>query len=267
MMASRAGSLVVSLCVIVVVGGGSLACAPVGSSLRRAHPLLGTEAGREAPSSSDVVRPVFDDPLPADGPAERDVRARIAAAAASSLGDGPLVVGGVRYRLDCSGVAAGIYAKAGLVIDADQAPSTRALFEVVRQRGSFRRSRPLQGDLVFFDDTYDANDNGRRDDPLSHVGVVERIEDDGVVVFVHRVGEGIVRGRLHLGRPHDRVDERGRTLNHALRKAEGAWPSMTTGALFAGFGSLPTQGLSTTTADPRRVAGRSGPDDRRRSAR
>jgi hypothetical protein len=263
---SAAHARLVVVVVVIAIGGGSLGCTPVGSSLRRHHPLLGTEAGREAPSSSDVVRPVFDDPLPHDGPDERDARARIAAAAASSLGDRPIVVGGVRYRLDCSGVVAGIYAKAGFALGAERPFSTRELFELVRQRGSFRRSHPLQGDLVFFDDTYDANDNGRRDDSLSHVGVVERVEEDGGVVFIHRVGEGIVRSRLHLGRPHDRVDERGRTLNHALRKAEGAWPAMTTGALFVGFGSLPTRALTTTT-DPRRVAGHFGPDGRRRAER
>jgi hypothetical protein len=230
---------------------GATSCAPLSTGARRQHPLLGAEAGRGSPTSSTSLRSPVDDPLPDDGDDARAVRARLAAAAAASIGDRPLVVGGVRYRMDCSGVAAGIYAKAGLKVDdGSGAPSTQGLYELVARRGSLRRSRPLPGDLVFFDNTWDANDNGVRDDPLSHVGVVEKILPDGTVLFVHRVGSRIVRWRMHPERPSARVDEQGRTLNHALRAAEGPYPSNTTGELFVAFGSLPTTGIE------RRIAGR-----------
>lgn len=232
--------------------GGAISCAPLSTGARRQHPLLGTEAGRGSPTSTTSLRSPVDDPLPDDGEDERAVRTRLAAAAASSIGDRPLVVGGVRYRMDCSGVAAGIYAKAGVRVDDGGGPSTRALYELAQRHGSLRRSRPLPGDLVFFDDTYDANGNGLRDDPLSHVGVVEKVLPDGTVLFVHRIGSRIVRWRMHPDRPSERVDERGQTLNHALRAGEGPFPAMTTGELFVAFGSLPTRGL----AVERRVAGR-----------
>lgn len=231
---------------------GAVSCAPLATGARRQHPLLGAEAGRGSPTSTTSLRSPIDDPLPDDGDDDRAVRARLAAAAAGSIGERPLVVGGVRYRMDCSGVAAGIYAKAGLKVDdGGGAPSTRALYDLVERRGSLRRSRPLPGDFVFFDDTWDANGNGLRDDPLSHVGVVEKVLDDGTVLFVHRVGGRIVRWRLHPGRPSERVDAQGRTLNHALRAAEGPYPAQTTGELFVAFGSLPT-----APAPDRRLAGR-----------
>jgi peptidoglycan DL-endopeptidase CwlO len=239
---------------LLLAGGitGSVACAPLATGARRQHPLLGAEAGRGSPTSTTSWRSPVDDPLPDDGDDDRAVRARLAAAAASSIGDRPLVVGGVRYRMDCSGVAAGIYAKAGLRLDDGGGPSTRELYELVRRHGSLRRSRPLPGDLVFFDDTYDANGNGLRDDPLSHVGVVEAVRPDGVVLFVHRIGDRIVRWRLHPGRPGERVDDKGQTLNHYLRSADGPFPAQTTGELFVAFGSLPAR----LPAPTRRVAAR-----------
>ncbi len=246
-LSSSSASLSGALLLLALV---SAACTPIATGTRRQHALFGPEAGRGQPTSTSSLRSPFDDPLPDDGDAERQSRLRLAAAAAASVGDRPIIVGGVRYRFDCSGVAAGIYAKAGFrVDDGSGSPSTSAIYEVVRQRGSLRREHPLPGDFVFFDDTYDSNGNGLRDDPLSHIGVVEKIFDDDTVLFVHRIGAKIVRWRLNPRRPKDRVDERGRPLNQFLRDAEGAFPAQTTGELFVAFGSLPTRPVAARVAD------------------
>jgi peptidoglycan DL-endopeptidase CwlO len=220
------------------------ACAPKAAGIRIGHPALGTATGARASSSDDRLR-LFDDPLPADDAEQKERRLRVAAAASKAVGRRSLVVGGVRYRMDCSGVARGIYASAGaplgeVAVDAQGAVNdTRMLFELVERRGSLRRARPLPGDLVFFDDTYDQDGDGRRDDPLSHVGVVEGVDDDGTVRFVHKVAGGIVRYRMNLDRPHDRKDAAtGKTLNHYLRRAEGGQPAKTTAELFVAYGSL-----------------------------
>ena len=49
------------------------------------------------------------------------------------------------------------------------------------------------GDLVFFDNTWDYNGDGMANDPLTHVGIVERQEDDGTIVFISRVAGAIER--------------------------------------------------------------------------
>ncbi len=224
--------------VVFVVGATVTGCAPVASSMRREHPLLSEEVGVSRPTSLPTIRPIIDEPV-IDNSEDSMLRERIAAAAANAVGNDPLVVGGVRYRFDCSGVAAGIYAKAGLKLAEDGAPSTRALYQLVDARGALHRDNPLPGDLVFFDDTWDQNSNGKRDDPLSHVGVVERVEEDGTVLFVHRIGKLIVRWRMNTRRPHDRTDEKGAILNHWLRAAEGSRPAQTTAELFVAYGSLP----------------------------
>ena len=227
---------------VCAIGLGLGACAPLGTAQRRDHPLLGREVG-EQPSSSSLWRSPISDALPRDDEDARDARLRVAAAASSSLGGQPIIVGGVRYRMDCSGVASGIYARAGFSLGPDAERSggldVRRLYDLVKATGSLRKRDPLPGDLVFFDDTYDYNGNGLVDDPLSHVGVVEHVVDDGTVVFVHRIGQQVVRARLNLQQPSVRHDDKRRALNHYLRAASGAWPAKTTGELFVAFGSLP----------------------------
>ena len=226
----------------------AVACAPQSASLRPSHPLLGDASGGSAlgpPGGWHTT--IFDDARPDDDADRTAARRRVAEAAARSVGRGPLVVNGERYRMDCSGVAHAIYARAGFPLGT--VGDTRHLFELARTRGSLRRSDPLPGDLAFFDFTWDADGNGALDDQLSHVAVVERVEPDGTVVLVHRVGERVVRTRMNLARPHDRNDEHGAPLNHFLRSASGGHPAKTTAELFVAYGSLP---LDTAPALARR---------------
>jgi hypothetical protein len=229
---------IASALVVVVFVGTSSGCAPLSAQARPLHPLSLREDDDDTPASARAARPsLLDDGVPDEGGS--DVRARIAAAAATALGERALIVGGVRYRFDCSGVVASIYARAGVpLLVGGSAPDTKGLFALAQKNGSVRRHAPLPGDLVFFDDTWDENGNGRIDDPLSHVGVVERVEDNGTVVFVQRAGGRVIRSRMNLSHPHDRVDGNGRTLNHWLRSATGARPARTTAELFVAFGTL-----------------------------
>lgn len=236
--------LVLALLPAVTLAGG--ACSLKSGSVQPRHPLLLGDVGERA------LRPgtgafVVDGPAPADTPAANRLRGRIAGAASDVVGKRQVVVGQRRYRMDCSGVARGIYALAGVQLGGSpQRPDendTSILYRWVQQNGSLRRSHPTVGDLVFFHDTYDQNGDGVRNDPLSHVGVVERVLDDGTVVFVHRVGAGILRYRMNLERPTQRRDpESGRTLNHYLRRAEGGEPARTTAELFAAFGTVVLRG-------------------------
>lgn len=228
--------------VAVVVVSTIAGCTPVASTIRSETPLSIEEP--EAPVSPTVtVVPVVDEQVK-DDDETMALRERIAAAASVSVGDAPLVVGGVRYRFDCSGVTAGIYAKAGVLLVDEGALNSKALFALVDAEGALHHERPLPGDLVFFDNTWDENKNGRADDdPLSHVGVVEQVLPNGTVVFVHRIGKVVVRWHMNLQRPHDRVDENGAVLNHWLRAAHGRRPAATTGELYVAFGTLSAEAL------------------------
>jgi hypothetical protein len=96
------------------------------------------------------------------------------------------------------------------------------------------------GDLVFFDNTWDFNGDGKLNDPLTHVGVVERVKADGTVVFISRVTTTIARYRMNLGLPHVHKTAKGRVLNDYIRRKRPTDPDemgRLTGELFAFYGA------------------------------
>lgn len=115
-------------------------------------------------------------------------------------------------REDCSGFVCSVLRDAG---HSTARGNTRMMWEAaVRDRRVVSWPRP--GDLVFFDDTYDRNHNGRLDDRLTHIGMVLRTESETIIV-IHRASRGITTMRLTPSRP--RVHRRGGIiLNDYLRK-------------------------------------------------
>ena len=183
---------------------------------------------------------------------ESDLQARLAARAASLLGQGlaPFQVAGERYNPDCSGFVEAVYAAEGIrlrrILQAAAPRETSAVAAAWAAAGRWGRrwtdrgEWPAPGDLVFFDDTWDRNGNGRRDDPLTHLGVVEWVDPEGTVTFLHRGGRGVARGHLDLTWPERARAADGRELNSALRVRRGPGddaPAMA-GQLFVGFGRI-----------------------------
>jgi cell wall-associated NlpC family hydrolase len=168
-------------------------------------------------------------------------RQRIADAALSLVGAQRIDVGGTAFPNDCSGFVRAVYASRGIdVYKTPRLTSTdngvRVIHKFAEDRsGLHRRVFPRVGDIVFFHNTYDRNRNGNaRDDSLTHTGVVERVDDDGTVHFVHRISGGIVRQRLNLLHPTLHA-KNGKVLNDWLRRGG---PNRLTGKLFASFGTV-----------------------------
>ncbi len=136
---------------------------------------------------------------------------------------------------DCTGLARYAYGRAGHeLMPADGTRGTNgvtAIWYAAKQKKALHKRTPEPGDLVFFKETYDRDRDGRRDDGLTHIGVVESIEADGTVVFVHRSGRGVTKERLNPRRPKDK------TVNDWLRMRSRAGPAALTGELFAGYAS------------------------------
>lgn len=158
---------------------------------------------------------------------------RIARTASRLVGHARLQVGGEQFRADCSGFIDAVYTSAGQALGG----STADLFEQAREAGVLHhRKTPEVGDLAFFDDTYDRNRNGRRDDPLSHIAVVEAIAADGTVVLVHYGSKGVARLSMDLRQPDVHRGEDG-VLRNSILRADGKDPRLT-GELFRAWGSL-----------------------------
>jgi cell wall-associated NlpC family hydrolase len=150
---------------------------------------------------------------------------------------------------DCSGLAYLAYRRRGLNLLPERTlpgeGGVAAIYRKARSLGALHQEEPHPGDLVFFRNTYDRNGDGRRNDGLTHIGVVERVDADGTVTFVHRAGGGVKRSKLNLSQPGVRRDEQGRVLNDYLRRPERVVRPRLAGQLCAGFATVDQRWFTT----------------------
>lgn len=158
---------------------------------------------------------------------------RVARAAESFLGKKRMTVSGTKYRYDCSGMVCAAHVKAGMQLGGN----TRSMYKYAKDMGVFhKRKRPDVGDVAFFDNTWDRNKNGRRDDDLTHIAIVEKVERDGTITLIHLGNSGINRLVMNLKHPSHKLNAQGKPWNSVLRNQKKG--KRLTGQLFAGFGSL-----------------------------
>ena len=178
-----------------------------------------------------------------------DLQARLAARAASLVGHSSgFQARGERFNADCTGFVEAVYAGEGVPLRAlmrSAAPNERsgvpAVYRAMQRYGVVFGGGgewPAPGDVVFWRDTYDRNRDGKADDGLTHVGIVEYVVD-GTVVFVHRGAKGVSRGAMTPDRPAER-SAAGVALNTPIRKRDGRLSGVPAlaGELFAGYGRL-----------------------------
>lgn len=173
-------------------------------------------------------------------------RKSVVRTAAELIGARTILVDGRRIAYDCAGVTRAIFLSYG--VDLYSSPlvdrrmnGVRRIHDHVRRFGRLHRGPAVQpGDVVFFDHTWDVNGDGRVNDPLTHVGVVERVELNGTVVFISRVAEAIERYRMNLAYPHRHKTEDGQILNDYLRRRKSTDADGTgylAAELFASYGT------------------------------
>lgn len=119
-------------------------------------------------------------------------------------------------RDDCSGLVVAIYTRAGMPVEG----SVASLYDrYAAARALYRRKRPDLGDLVFFDNTFDRDGNGRLDDRLTHIGVVIAVDPYGTITIAQG---GTTGGRttlvMNLEHPEERTDAAGNPMNEPLRR-------------------------------------------------
>lgn len=201
---------------------------------RRYVPTTPPSAARALPATS-VPEALARAPLPG----QRDT---VVARAQSLVGKQRLEMDGRRYVTACNGLVEAAYHGMGMDLRRVAKPgdnAVTALWRASKQHGQIFTETPLPGDLVFFRDTYDVNRDARANDGLTHVGLVESVDEAGTVTVIHHVSRGVVRYQMTPSRPDERKDpETGRVLNHALRGTGRGRASATTGQLFVAFGSL-----------------------------
>ncbi len=171
-------------------------------------------------------------------------RSAIVQTAAKLVGAKTIKSNGRHIAYDCAGVTRAIFLKHGIdLYDGDasdpDANGVRIIHSHIEEQGTFHQGPAAHpGDLVFFNNTWDYNGDGKVNDPLTHVGIVERQESNGTVIFISRVAGAIERYRMNLGLPHVHKTVDGRILNDYLRRKDVSDPANTgylTGELFAQF--------------------------------
>jgi hypothetical protein len=173
-------------------------------------------------------------------------RSAIVRTATRLVGAKTIASKGRRIAYDCAGVTRAVFLEHGIDLYESGSPDPKAngvrlIYAHLRQHGTLHQG-PLvhPGDLVFFDNTWDFNGDGMLNDPLTHVGIVERVEKDGTVVFISRVADAIERYRMNLALPHVHKTADGRILNDYMRRKQPTDPDEMghlTGELFAFYGT------------------------------
>jgi len=166
--------------------------------------------------------------------------------AANLVGAKTVESNGRRIAYDCAGVTRAVFLKHGIDLYSSsandpEANGVRLIHAHIRQQGTFHQGPVVHpGDLVFFNNTWDYNGDGKVNDPLTHIGIVERQEPDGTVIFISRVAGAVERYRMNLALPHVYKTADGRILNDYIRRKENGDPADAghlTGELFAVFGT------------------------------
>jgi hypothetical protein len=191
------------------------------------------------------------EPAPAKAtadPAIVGLRAKLAEGARSILGKKQLVIRGKRFTMDCTGVVLAIYWYAGIDLARDFGKFkgngvTRIYKTLERENLLYSNPSPLVGDIIFWDNTYDHDEDSRWDDPLSHVGMVVKVDRDGTISYVHdHVRKGITIDYMNLRKPGVwKSTENGhvRVINSPMRLAaagEQHPPDWLSGQLYRALG-------------------------------
>ena len=157
----------------------------------------------------------------------------VAKAAATLIGQKTLVVSDSTYRFDCSGLVAAAYTKAGVELSGN----TSSMHALAKKKKVLHKNKvPDVGDMVFFDNTWDRNGNGLRDDSLTHIGIVEKVDADATITLVHLGSKGVVRIQMNLKQPSVYRNDEGKILNSYLRR--GSSGERLSGQLWVDFASV-----------------------------
>ena len=158
-----------------------------------------------------------------------------------------LRVGEKRFPYDCSGLIGAVLYRNGIDVFGGASEldirgnGVKILEQFVTRYGELFTADPWPGDIVFFSNTYDRNRDGKLNDELTHAALVERVDEDGTITFIHNVHRGVRRYVMNLRAPGRHKNGDGEIINSFLRRRRrsdgGATPYLA-GSLFTGFGTL-----------------------------
>jgi probable lipoprotein NlpC len=272
-----------TISVLLIAAGCSASGLPATGTSGPVAPPTGEASGPEAPPTGEASGPVAPPTGEASGPVPKGHESRTSGASSAQLGVMPPPTAPTLspFHARFAEAALGFLAAGSLQTRSGRRAMNctglvQACFDALgcgdRPRGNTRTLHawcvstdrmvevPAAGDLVFFDDTWDRDRDGQRNDPLTHVGVVVEAAPGGRVRFVHVGSRKLKDGHLDPARPGDKRDEDGGIVNSPLRVRRRRDPQGTrylAGQLLRGFCRPPPCGAAPpTSGEPPR----SGPE-------
>jgi len=125
----------------------------------------------------------------------------------SILGKKSLIIRGKQFNLDCTGVVLAVYYYAGIDLAKDFSHYTgngvNRLYSYLESKGLlYHTFFPQPGDIIFWDNTYDRNEDKLWNDELTHVGMVVKASSWGTIDYIHHnYRKGIILERMNLKEP------------------------------------------------------------------
>ncbi len=125
-------------------------------------------------------------------------------------------INGKYFTSDCIGFVRYVYYRAGFDLVSAYGGNGRGgvslLYNGLARYGfTYKSKQANPGDLVFFDNTYDVNRNGKWDDPLSHIGIITGAGEYNTLHYIHFANHGVAEDELNLYYPN----------THAFRQPNG----------------------------------------------
>lgn len=156
---------------------------------------------------------VVEDPV-IEAPQEKDISAvqkDLVDSANWALGKEKLTVKDRSFNLDCSGVVMAVYYRSGIdlqsYLSGYSGGGVQRLYGFLDDRQLLYKQADLApGDMLFWDNTYDKNGDGKKNDTLTHVGMVVTVDERGNIQYIHHnYRKGIVLAKMNLLDP-DNLD-------------------------------------------------------------
>ena len=141
----------------------------------------------------------------------KEIQKLLKEASYSLTGKEQIVVKGRKFNKDCSGVVSALYYYAGIDLQkfypGYSGTGTERIYKMLDERGLLENTwMPETGDIIFWDNTYDKNGNGKRDDPLTHIGMVVNTDKFGNIEYIHHnYLKGVVIENMNIRYKNDYI--------------------------------------------------------------
>ena len=118
----------------------------------------------------------------------------------------------------------------------EQGSKSQAIYNFYKKRNLISQTSPKLGDLVFFNNTT-SQTKGKNKQIITHLGIIDRIEDDGTIRFMHNTRGKNKSGFINLFQKNSHKIG-GKEVNSYIVACKGSDATCLTSNRFAGFGKV-----------------------------